>query len=349
MQRLIAPKLAARLNLPDNGRVLVSAGLSVILIVLLAQTAIWLCGFASQLTAEVWLVLVGTPVAFLLTGVPGGSQATNANAKAKALELEEPSTPPASEPPTPVAEPTAQQQLEQCALAGDCDATEALLKRLAADGDAREVDVSCYNLCLGAFSEAAEVEKATNLMRLMMVSGLQPNEDSYTTVLEGCARIGNGAMAEGWLARMREAGFAPSTRACGYVVGAWAREGEVERAACAFTEFQQEGVAPDAASYGAMLAAYAKQGDGAMAEEWFERMVWDSVAPDVTTYGSVIGAWARDGNVAKADEWWAKLEDSGMKLDARVFEGVAAAYGAGDAHAAEMWLERMRKADAAAV
>lgn len=92
---------------------------------------------------------------------------------------------------------------------------------------------------------------------------------SYTAVVDACAKAGDAARAEHWLAEMHARRCAANIRSYNALLSACAKVGNIARAEYWLTEMMQiRSIDVDVISYNAVIHACAKACDGARAEHW---------------------------------------------------------------------------------
>merc|ERR1719387_3252955 len=169
----------------------------------------------------------------------------------------------------------------------------------------------------------------------MLAAGVGADVVSYSTVINACAKVGNGGSAERWLTKMLEAGVQANVQSYSAVVSAFAKVGDTMGAEKWLLQMLDAGIKGDTISYTAMINACARVGDVQKAEDWLEKMLVDGIEPNVITFNAVIAACAKKGQCTKAPN-----NASGQDTK-QAFDAVTRA---SNGRRAEVWLLKMKRA-----
>jgi pentatricopeptide repeat protein len=155
-----------------------------------------------------------------------------------------------------------------------------LLKRAKEHKDLIEIDVHLYNSCIHACSRAADNGKngwqnALSLFRQQMPrDGIQPNEQTYASLLHACAKAGQLRVALSIFDEMKRNTKVPVTfnKVWGAALRACATAGNGEKAMELMGEMIVSGVRPNTLHFNSVFAALSKEGNDVTALELFENM-----------------------------------------------------------------------------
>lgn len=136
---------------------------------------------------------------------------------------------------------------------------------------------------------------------------VQPEEISYSAVIDDCSARGAMKEATGWLEEMAASAFKPNVFAFNAVIAGFARHGTPVQAAGWLDRMVAEGLQPNLLSYNAVIDSCAKVGDYEGAVRWFHTMLKSGIRPDTRSYNAVLRSCARAGHAEGAVQWLEKL------------------------------------------
>lgn len=223
----------------------------------------------------------------------------------------------------------------------------AQAERLAAEVRAARVPLSviAYGTMVSACAKAGNAARAEWWLAELIASGVgKPNVISFNIVINACAKANALDRAERWLQRMSELGTRPDTLSFNSLIDACARVGDVSRAELWLARMRESETPPNIISYNSVLHACANGSDGTAAEKVFNQMLSDSVAPDVVSYSTLIQACARSGNFDGAMTWLDHMAEKGVEPDAVIYNSVIKVCArAGGDQRAEAWIAKMEE------
>ncbi|KAF4354084.1 hypothetical protein F8388_002484 [Cannabis sativa] len=198
------------------------------------------------------------------------------------------------------------------------------------------------------------MEKAVEILDEMALAGINPNEHTYTTIMNGYAALGDTGKAFGYFTKLRNEGFELDVfiyeallKACckagrmqsalavtkemsnqkiprntfvyNILIDGWARRGDVWEAADLMQQMTQEGVRPDIHTYTSFISACCKAGDMLRATKTIEEMQAFGVKPNIKTYTTLIHGWARASLPEKALKCFDEMKQAGLQPDRAVY------------------------------
>ncbi|KAK8655813.1 hypothetical protein V6N13_108379 [Hibiscus sabdariffa] len=130
------------------------------------------------------------------------------------------------------------------------------------------------------------------MFRLMQVSGIEPDEAIFVSILSACANLG--ALDAGiWIHKyMDRQKFPLSLRLSTCLVDMYAKCGNLDIAKKLFDEMQQR----DVVTWNVMISGLAMHGGGESAIQLFREMEKDGVSPDDITFIALFSACSYSGN-----------------------------------------------------
>lgn len=216
--------------------------------------------------------------------------------------------------------------IHACARALDLTRAEAIFRRIVARGKTQPHAVS-FNALINASVKANDTVRAEFWLAKMLEAGVAPSVVSYTTVLHAYARAGDIEAAERGLALMKKNGVEANVVSYSALIHACTKAGDVTRAEKWFEEMQHSGIKSNAVCYSTLIDVCAKAGDYKRAELWLANMCKDGVPPNVVCYNNVIDACAKAAQAERAEQWlWRLAGEKELTPTRQSFTTAAQAY-----------------------
>jgi pentatricopeptide repeat protein len=149
----------------------------------------------------------------------------------------------------------------------------------------------------------------------MQMANLEPDEKTYNSLINACAKAGVTDRAEHWFRMMELAGCKVDKITFGSVIHASAKVGNVARAEYWMDEMIRRGVIPNLVCFNTVLHACAHNGDHQRATKWFQKILGANTTPNKITFNSMIDAYAKAGDVASAEMWLQQMVAKGFHPD----------------------------------
>jgi pentatricopeptide repeat protein len=214
-----------------------------------------------------------------------------------------------------------------------------LLKRAKEHTDSIEIDVHLYNSCIHACSRNGDDGKngwqnALSLFRQQMPrDGIQPNEQTYASLLHACAKAGQLRVALSIFDEMKRNSKVPLklNKVWGAALRACATAGNSKKAMEVIGEMIQSGVRPNTLHLNSVLAALSKEDNDVGALELVENMqagtlenlfqtdstgdseidkednTGESTMPDLVSVNTVLTSFAHANNYVGAKAFFERL------------------------------------------
>lgn len=159
-----------------------------------------------------------------------------------------------------------------------------LLEEMARDG--LEPNIITLSALIKGYCQDNRLDSAFKLLDHMKNDlKIRPDEITYNTLLDGCARQGLYDRGLTVLKEMEDSGLRPSNFTLSVLVKLASRGGKLEQAFGIFEEISQKyRIRPNVHVYSALVQSCVMNGDIPRSLEVLERMVRERVFPDVRTY-----------------------------------------------------------------
>eukprot|EP01018_Ginkgo_biloba_P019614 Gb_41544 [translate_table: standard] len=160
-----------------------------------------------------------------------------------------------------------------------------------------EPDVVSWNAMIAGFTQNGHFDKALNAFRRMQLTCVEPNPETFTSILSACANLAameHGKEVHGNIIRSgcQSDVFVGST-----LVDMYAKCGSIENARKVFDKVSRR----DVVSWTSMITGYAMHGCPKEALRLFEQMEHSGTTPDHVTFVGVLSACCHAGLVQ--DGW----------------------------------------------
>jgi pentatricopeptide repeat protein len=143
-----------------------------------------------------------------------------------------------------------------------------------------------------------EAEKAHAIFKRIEEFGLEPNDVSYTLVIQGFARNRQEKKAMSLLRDMEANGFYLDNATCADLITCLGKAGNTELAYMIFNQFSKRGGSHEPCDYKAIIEAYARAGDNGMALRLYDDMCSAGIVPSQDMYEVVTRVLRRAGRLS---------------------------------------------------
>merc|ERR1719238_272 len=169
----------------------------------------------------------------------------------------------------------------------------------------------------------------------MVEAGIEASNQSVTSVISACAKVGNVDMAEAWLDRYEEFKVEPDVIAFSSVIDACAKAGDSERGMRVFERMRAKGVKPNVVAYSALARPIARQGDWRRVEELEAEMRNDGLRMNEYFLYALLDAYAcaKPKEEERAERAFRRAMKAGVKANDFVRGALCKIMGAPAAHA----------------
>ncbi|XP_020589230.1 pentatricopeptide repeat-containing protein At4g13650 isoform X2 [Phalaenopsis equestris] len=149
-------------------------------------------------------------------------------------------------------------------------------------------NVVLWNVMLVAYGQMGDLTESFNLFSEMLVSGLEPNQYTYPSILKTCTYYGELDLGEQIHSMAVKTGFEMNVFVCSVLIDMYSKCGMLESAR-GILDRQME---KDVVSWTAMIAGYAQHEHFVEALKTFEEMRFNGIQPDNIGLSSAISACA---------------------------------------------------------
>lgn len=188
-------------------------------------------------------------------------------------------------------------------------------------------------------------ERAQRWLEAATASRLQPDAQTYETVIHSYQQAKDPFRASEWLWKALESGVVIQSHIVHSLVRLCCFEGLVSHAERIAESCRSHRVALSDFTYHALCRAFALQREEAKLRMWLDKALVDGAKPQLAPYDIASAARAKEGDMAGAEAWLAEAQALGLELSALSYSHMIAGYAkTGRAEEAENWLARMRDA-----
>lgn len=150
-----------------------------------------------------------------------------------------------------------------------------------------------------------KTDEAFFLFREMLLSGVQPNNVTFASILPMCARLADLQHAKEFHCYIiRHKGFEDHLVLWNALVDTYARSGKIVMAKRLFLLLKRK----DVVTYTSLIAGYGRQGDGKEAFKLFEEMTSFHIKPDHVTMVAILSACGHSGLVDLGEKLFKKMQ-----------------------------------------
>jgi len=166
------------------------------------------------------------------------------------------------------------------------------------------------------------MKTAQQWLQQMTEASVPPNEVSYTTFINHCAKRGDIDGANHWFKEIRAADLRPNALSYTCMIRSYTNCGKTDNALVWFDNMFQACIAPDAVTYGLLIDAFAKEANYKSANGMMMRMRSASLKPNAIVYTSLLKACARSLPQLRgeAETHFRDMVRSNVRLDAIVLQ-----------------------------
>lgn len=172
-----------------------------------------------------------------------------------------------------------------------------------------ERNVVLWNAMLGGYAQNGQAEQVMGFFSDMKVSGFQPDDFTYTSVLSACSSLGNldtGRQMHSVIIKNR---FASNLFVGNALVDMYAKSGAVEEARQQFERIKD----PDNVSWNAIIVGYVQEEEEMEAFNMFRRMNSNGFMPDEVSTASILSACANIRGLNEGKQIHCLSVKSGLK------------------------------------
>eukprot|EP01018_Ginkgo_biloba_P012923 Gb_21951 [translate_table: standard] len=178
-------------------------------------------------------------------------------------------------------------------------------------------DVISWTAMIATYSKHRFAEEALILFNQMQLSGIQPNQFTFASVLPACAKLA--ALEEGMEIHEEiiRSNFQTDVVVANALIDMYAKCGNIEKARDVFDKMLQRNVV----SWTAMIAGYAQSGNVDEALKLFQEMP----ERNVVTWTAMIAGCVQNGQNVEALQLFRRMQLAGVKPNPNIFASVLSA------------------------
>ncbi|KAF5931465.1 hypothetical protein HYC85_032338 [Camellia sinensis] len=160
-----------------------------------------------------------------------------------------------------------------------------------------ERNVVLWTVMVSGYVQNGKFVHALELFLLMLKSGTQPNQFTFSSALDACSGCSSLLMGKQVHSNMLKSGIPFDVVLSTALVDMYAKCGDIEAAFCFFESVPKK----DLATWNSVIGGYARHGLATRALEEFERMINGGVKPDEITFVNVLSACVHGGLVEEGE------------------------------------------------
>ncbi|XP_058096788.1 pentatricopeptide repeat-containing protein At3g12770-like [Magnolia sinica] len=165
--------------------------------------------------------------------------------------------------------------------------------------------VFLWTSMIGGYVHGGHANEALNLFENLLMTGVQPNEVTITTVLSACAYFGSLGIGKRVEEYVKVSGFEYDLRVQTSLIHMYCKCGCIERAKEIFNRVSNK----DLAVWSSMINAYAIHGKGEEALTLFGKMQGEEgIKPDAVIFTGVLLACSHSGLVEEGLKYFCSME-----------------------------------------
>ncbi|KAI8822441.1 uncharacterized protein EV422DRAFT_398291 [Fimicolochytrium jonesii] len=177
-----------------------------------------------------------------------------------------------------------------------------------------------YNLYLSAYAAIGDMAAARGILMRLQQNKLEPNMDTYNTFLRMYANTGNLDAAVAFFNRMLQEGIAPNVATFNELIACC--KSKPETADRYYSEMLDLAYEPDHRTLALLIKIHATHDDMERAEKLLMEMESRNLRPDRYDYAIIMNGYRRKQQWGKICDLYTKVADSGVKLDAFLYNNV---------------------------
>ncbi|KAL1309558.1 hypothetical protein AAHE18_17G186000 [Arachis hypogaea] len=166
-----------------------------------------------------------------------------------------------------------------------------------------EPDIYTYSILISSCTKFQRFDLIGHVLSEMSYVGIECNNVTYNTIIDGYGKAGMFEHMENSLADMVESGNCqPDVFTLNSIIGAYGEGRKIDKMEKWYDEFQLMGVKADLKTFNMMIKSYGKAaGEIEKMDKHFNRMKHLGVKPNTVTYCSLVNAYSKAGLIDKVD------------------------------------------------
>mmetsp|Transcript_2657 Transcript_2657/g.6586 ORF Transcript_2657/g.6586 Transcript_2657/m.6586 type:complete len:1003 (-) Transcript_2657:90-3098(-) len=192
-----------------------------------------------------------------------------------------------------------------------------------------KADVPMWNALLNVAGYSGKLDQALAVMENMQISGVRPNDRTFSTLIAACNRAGQPDMCLEVFGQAMRQGVTESLMV--YFAAAEActstKQGpDIDAAMTIYNEMKRNRVMPTTQLYSSMIKIAGLAGKLDLALDLQDEMLEEGLAPDDSSYAAVINACVQNGDIETAEQIYSTLRAAGGSRLPHAFNAMINAY-----------------------
>ncbi|XP_057865697.2 putative pentatricopeptide repeat-containing protein At1g56570 [Cryptomeria japonica] len=166
-----------------------------------------------------------------------------------------------------------------------------------------------WSTMISTYAQKGQSEQAVKLFTQMQLSGMEPNQFTFASLLMACASLASFKGGTQIHAYTLKGSYRSDVSVGNSLVDMYAKCGSIVESRKVFDRMPYQ----DVVSWTAMVVGYSQHGQGREAVQLFEKMQWMGMKPDQITFVGVISACSHAGLVYEGIHYFISMsEDYGI-------------------------------------
>lgn len=183
-----------------------------------------------------------------------------------------------------------------------------------------------YNTVLDGLCEMGRLQEAEVLLGEMDANNISRTAVTYTTLIKGYCKKGEFGLAKRTLVELKARGLPLSDYPYSTLVKWYCKKGLIEEAEEVFEEMLQDNVAPKNQVFASLIHGCVAKGNLLKAERFFRRMGKHDCLPNVYTFGSLIKGFVDNRQLTRAEELLEEMKGANVQRNEYVYNSLVYGY-----------------------
>lgn len=176
-----------------------------------------------------------------------------------------------------------------------------------------------YNTVLDGLCELRRMREAEVLLMEMDTNKVPRTAVTYTTLIKGYCNVEEFGLAKKTFAQLKQSGLPLSDYPYSTLVKGYCKKGRLEEAEVVFEEMLQDKVAPKNQIFASLIQGCVARGQMSKAERYFRVMTEHNCAPNVFTYGSLIKGYTDTRQMQRAEDLLAEMKQAKVERNQYIY------------------------------
>ncbi|XP_057728734.1 pentatricopeptide repeat-containing protein At3g53170 isoform X2 [Arachis stenosperma] len=190
-----------------------------------------------------------------------------------------------------------------------------------------EPDIYTYSILISSCTKFQRFDLIGHVLLEMSYVGIECNNVTYNTIIDGYGKAGMFEHMENSLADMVESGNCqPDVFTLNSIIGAYGEGRKIDKMEEWYDEFQLMGVKADLKTFNMMIKSYGKAGMYEKMQSVMDFMKRRFFSPTIVTYNTVIDVFGKAGEIEKMDKHFNRMKHLGVKPNTVTYCSLVNAY-----------------------